>query len=250
MFKNCKKMKVAPTISYGSYNYYNHNMPGMFMGCESLLQMPSMQYAYKAADWTSAFEGCVSMVNTAKYYTIEPNDHTYGDIKLSRCFYNCNSLTVAPVVSTSGRNTYADYMYYRCSALTTPFEAYNNVVNAEYMYYSCSTLPKMTTSSINLGKCANVNYMFAYCTSLTNVGTYSSATVVDLGKVEHLTGTQTMFYATNALSATALKAIINGLYDRATAGYSVLTLYLGSTNLARLTEDDIAIATNKGWILS
>ena len=44
--------------------------------------------------------------------------------------------------------------------------------------------------------------------------------------------------------------IINNLYDRATAGLSVLTLRLNSRSLAALTDEEKAIATNKGWILS
>jgi hypothetical protein len=43
---------------------------------------------------------------------------------------------------------------------------------------------------------------------------------------------------------------LNGLYDRKTAGYSVLGLQLGSTHLAKLTDEEKAIATNKGWTLS
>jgi hypothetical protein len=44
--------------------------------------------------------------------------------------------------------------------------------------------------------------------------------------------------------------VINNLYDRATAGLSVLTLKLHANHLAMLTDDEKAIATNKGWIIS
>lgn len=250
MFKNCKKMKVAPTISYGSYYKRNHFMSEMFMGCESLLQVPTMQRAGYAATWTSAFEGCTSLVDTAMTYDISPDSYTPGDIKLSRCFYNCKSLTVAPVVSANGRNTHTDYMYYNCTSLTTPFQWYNNCVNAEYMYYNCTSLTKMTGSSINLNNCENVRYMFGGCSKLTNIGTYSNATFTNLGMVENLVGTDTMFYNCSALTYATLVSIIDGLYDRATAGYPVLTLTLGNTNIVKLSEDEIAIATNKGWILA
>ena len=43
--------------------------------------------------------------------------------------------------------------------------------------------------------------------------------------------------------------VINGLYDRASAGLSVITLKLHANHLAMLSEDDIAIATNKGWTI-
>ena len=40
---------------------------------------------------------------------------------------------------------------------------------------------------------------------------------------------------------------INDLYDIASAGVQPQKLVLGSTNLAKLTAEEIAIATNKGW---
>jgi hypothetical protein len=44
--------------------------------------------------------------------------------------------------------------------------------------------------------------------------------------------------------------IINNLYDRASAGYSVVTLKLAAKTLALLSDEEKTIATNKGWTLS
>ena len=44
--------------------------------------------------------------------------------------------------------------------------------------------------------------------------------------------------------------IINKLYDIKTKGCKAQRLQLGSTNLAKLTEEEIAIATNKGFNVS
>jgi hypothetical protein len=49
------------------------------------------------------------------------------------------------------------------------------------------------------------------------------------------------------LSKESLLYIINNLYDLTVNGLSGQTLIIGSTNIAKLTEDEIAIATNKGW---
>lgn len=48
----------------------------------------------------------------------------------------------------------------------------------------------------------------------------------------------------------SLMNIINNLYDIATAGVQPQKLQLGSTNLAKLTDEEKVIATNKGWSLS
>ena len=52
------------------------------------------------------------------------------------------------------------------------------------------------------------------------------------------------------LTHESLMNIINGLYDIKTAGVKPQQLILGSTNLAKLTSEEIAIATNKGFSVS
>lgn len=44
--------------------------------------------------------------------------------------------------------------------------------------------------------------------------------------------------------------LINNLYDIASKGCKTQQLKLGATNLAKLSEEEIAIATNKGWSVS
>ena len=53
-----------------------------------------------------------------------------------------------------------------------------------------------------------------------------------------------------ALTHDSLMNIINDLYDIASAGVQTQTLSLGNTNRSKLTAEEIAIATNKGWTVS
>ena len=48
----------------------------------------------------------------------------------------------------------------------------------------------------------------------------------------------------------SLMNVINNLYDLAANGLSGKTLKFGTTNLNKLTADQIAVATNKGWTLT
>ncbi len=48
----------------------------------------------------------------------------------------------------------------------------------------------------------------------------------------------------------SLMNVINNLHDIASDGIPQQKLILGSTNIAKLTADEIAIATNKGWTVS
>jgi hypothetical protein len=50
------------------------------------------------------------------------------------------------------------------------------------------------------------------------------------------------------LNRASLRAVINGLADL--TGQTPKTLTLGATLLAKLTEEDIAIATNKNWTIA
>lgn len=112
--------------------------------------------------------------------------------------------------------------------------------NMEGMFFGCknlTTVPLIDTSSVT-----NVQYMFSGCTKLTHVGG-----LTNFGKNPNLLYPAAMFQDCNNLTHDSIMNIINNLYDRATAGYSVVTLPLGSTNLGRISNDEIAIATNKGW---
>lgn len=49
------------------------------------------------------------------------------------------------------------------------------------------------------------------------------------------------------LTHDSLMNVINNLYDIKSKGVKPQTLQLGNTNKAKLTAEEIAIATNKGW---
>ena len=189
---------------------------------------------------------------------------------MSRMFYNCSQLTNVPLFDTS-KATDMSYMFNGCSQLTSiPQLDTSKVTQMVSMFYNCSQLtsiPQLDTSkvtsmsstfetcssltSIPLLDCGNVNnvgYMFGFSnlTKLTEMGGLK-----DLGKQSNLSIVSSYFInkCTN-LTHESIMNIINNLYDRKSAGYSVLTIKLDSKVLALLSDDDIAIATNKGWTIS
>lgn len=96
-----------------------------------------------------------------------------------------------------------------------------------------------------------IDSMFRYVTKLTNFGGLK-----DLGKNYLTTANENYGYykldlsSCTSLTHNSLMNVINNLYDIATAGVKTQQLVLGSTNLAKLTTEEIAIATNKGWAVS
>ena len=51
------------------------------------------------------------------------------------------------------------------------------------------------------------------------------------------------------MTVDTIVSLFDNLKDYASEGDTGATIRLGSTNLAKLTDEQIAIATNKGWTL-
>lgn len=185
-------------------------------------------------------------------------------------FNNCNNLATIPEIDTSNA-TNVNYMFSGCSALhTIPELDFSNVTSSTYLFQSCLNLKRLP--NLNLIKNTSLNYTFYGCSALISIGEircdsvssistvfgYSNISTLmhiggfkNLGMKSSVSGTSSSFlnYLPNLTHESAVN-IINGLYDRASAGYSVLTLKFHANTLAKLTDEEIAIATNKGWTIS
>ena len=152
-----------------------------------------------------------------------------------------------PLFDTSNV-TNMTYMFQNCSKLTTiPQIDTSSITDTNYMFAGCSALKSIPL--LDFGKLANVGYMFGLSSNktITHLGGFN-----DLGKVSNLAGTNsTSFLAfLPNLTKESVLNVLNNLYDRKSAGYSVLTLKLHANHLAMLSDEEKAIATNKGWTLS
>ena len=125
------------------------------------------------------------------------------------------------------------YMFYFCNDLIS-FNGYMpNMTDGDYMFASQS----LTDFSADLSSLTNGDGMFYLCNNLTNVTLYSK-----------LNCNRLSFSSSSKLTVDSLMNIINALVDR--TGQDGYTLRLGSTNLAKLSPEQKAIATNKNWTLS
>ena len=104
----------------------------------------------------------------------------------------------------------------------------------------CSSLT--TISFLDCRKVKNASGAFNQCYNLTNLGGF-----IDLGAERNLT-----YFGLDwcdKLTYNSVMSVIYGLYDRARAGYPTATLRLSYNTLRLLSNNDIAHATNKGWII-
>ena len=200
---------------------------------------------------------CAYSIATSFDGAIQYND-TSNVTDMSYMFSNCFSLTTIPLLDTSNvTNMYS--MFQSCSKLTTiPQLDTSNVTGMINMFGSCSkltTIPQLDTSNVT-----DMNRMFFNCASLTSVPQLDTSNVTDMNRMFsncsrleeiHMINMKVSFdihYSTK-FTREALLEIINNCYDLTTLGKTE-TLTMGSTNLAKLTDEDKLIATNKGWTLA
>ena len=172
------------------------------------------------------------------------NFDTSKVLYMNHVFYNCTNLTTLDLSNFDTSNvTGLGYMFGNCTKLTTldlsNFDTLN-VTGLTYMFNSCSGLTTLNLSSFNLLNVLHMDRMFWNCTSLTNLqlndlGHKQSCTSLDLSTCTALTKDSILF-------------LFNNAFDRATAGYTTaFTITLNAATKALLSDDELAIATNKGF---
>lgn len=188
-------------------------------------QVPSMKAFFEAGGKCSnstatSFEGCWQFSDTANVTS------------MSSMFYDCSNLTTVPLFDTSKVTNMASMFFYCSSLATVPLFDTSKVTNMSTMFSSCSSL-----STVPLFDTANVyamSSMFYNCSNLEEIHMININADLDIS-------------ASTKFTREALLEIIGNLKAQ-TSGSRKLTM--GSTNLAKLTDDDKAIATNKGWTLA
>ena len=244
MFENCKSLErfVLPD------NLVNRitNMDSMFLGCETLTHIPTINISNNTS-LSHTFRGCSNL-------TTLPNLDTSNVTNMNSCFRACSSLQSLPNFDISKVKDLS-YCFMDCSSLTTiPNFNTSNVSRMHYLFDRCISL-----QSIPLLDCGSVISMYLFAnhpdlTNLTNIGGFKNLKVSNpygfLNRCPNLT-------------IESLMNVINNLWDWSgnTDGKAPLndgtiynfgtthTLSFGQTNLGKLTEEQIAVATAKGWTL-
>ena len=165
-----------------------------------------------------------------------------------RLFYQY-PLEELPDLLETDKITNMEGMFGSCKLIKTiPNINTSNVTNMSEMFYGCialETLPKLNCSNVE-----RINDVVTNCTKLQNIGGFEN-----LGQAYKTTMAANYYYyrltlSNNNLTHDSLMNVINNLYDIKSKGCNPQSLVLGSTNLAKLTAEEIAIATEKGWTVS
>ena len=157
------------------------------------------------------------------YIFADMTDLTYVDL---------SSIDTSKVEDMSG-------LFSGCSSVTSLDLTYldtSNVIYFSEMFSGCTKLTSLDISSwdtSNSDPDSGLSKMFDDCTNLTNLNSCPFYYSIN-------------FYGSDKLTHDSLMSIINNLGTVS----SSQTLTIGQTNIAKLTSDEIAIATNKGWTVA
>lgn len=199
------------------------NMIGMFRECNKLTSIPQLSTG-NVTNMYGMFNNCGKLITIPQLNTSKVDN-------MNNMFYGCSSLESIPLLDT-GNVTNMYGMFNNCFALASvPQFNTSNVTNMGGMFTWCQKLtviPQWDVSNVT-----NMSNMFFYCTALKSI---------------LMTGMKVSFdiSASTKFERVDLLVILNNL---ATV-VETKTLTMGATNLARLTDEDKLIATNKGWTLA
>ena len=212
------------TIQYNDTSNVT-DMNKMFYYCTELTSIPQLDTS-NVTDMSRMFQHCYKLTSI-------PQLDTSKTIYMSEMFSQCYQLTSIPQLDTS-KTTSMGSTFYCCEKLTSiPQLNTSNVTNMESTFYRCKSLisiPKLDASKVII-----MDYIFGGCINLETI---------------HMINMKVSFNISSSTKFTreALLEIINNCYDLTTLNRTA-TLTMGTTNLAKLTDEDKAIATAKGWTL-
>ena len=277
MFIYCSTLQSIPPIDTSKVT----DMGNMFAFCQSLQSIPLLDTA-NVIDMSGIFDSCQSLqsiplLNTSKvtnmsnmFYTCRtlqsiPQIDTSNVTNMRAIFYSCSTLQSIPMLDTS-KVIDMNYMFYGCSLLQSiPQFDTSNVTDMGNIFYSCQSLQSIPP--IDTSKVTNMTNMFNDCrkiqsiplldcgivTNMSNFFGWSNInTLTDLGGFKDLKISVTSSFLEKApnLTVESLMNVINNVYDLTANGLSGQSLKFGSTNLNKLTAEQVAIATAKGWTLT
>lgn len=218
------------------------NMNSMFSGCSQLEEVSQLETG-NVSNMQFMFRYCRNLKKI-------PQLDTSKVTNMAGMFYNCENIEEIPNLDTSNVKN-MNTMFFGCAKLKIlPQLNTTNVSSMTGMFNNCreiETISKMNGESLTIVK----SDAFYNVLKLTTFGG-----IENLGKAYLSTAIANYENYTFSLSSCtqltheSLLNVINGLYDIASLGVNPQSLILGSVNLAKLTEEEIAIATTKGWNVS
>lgn len=225
---------------------------GMFMSCHNLLYTSNMnpsswlamQFLTNTGNMTKMdkmFAFCDNLIGVStKLNGLQTNACT----TMRSMFYQDIMLSVVPMFTSTSNVTDMGFMFWGCNNFNAFDCNYDmsKVTDIEGMFTN-STITSFTRNNgpLDFSSVTNATDAFKGCTDLTTLAGF--------------TGLKASLSLSDCpLTVESINNVINEMYDFNANGLipeeGQGTLTLGATNLAKLSEEEKAVATNKGWTLA
>lgn len=260
LFRQCSNLTTV-TFPTGSLNNTLY-LQGAFIGCARLQSIifPS-EALNKVQSLESTFASCYAL--TSLSFT----DPLIAVQNIKDMFFSCSKLQSVTFPDGSLTNVYtASGTFQNCnslSSITFPNGAFTQVTSMQSCFEGCSHLQSITFPTGALTQVTNIQNCFDGCVYLTSITFPDGAltqVVYPIDCFKNCSMLQTLniltlpeinlyrigFSYCTSLTPESLMSIIDAL-PNTTKGY---TCTIGTTNLSKLSSDQILIATNKGWTLN
>lgn len=253
-----------------NYKFFRMEQP---VPIENLIKQVNVKVPIKAYDTETGIN--LSFFNSTMK-VIPDYINFEGKTNWLRCFEQCKNLQDITVLRNIKLNN-AEYMFNYCNLLTDLSVAdtwdFSDCTNMTYMLNSTGIVDLSVSSQWDTSKVTNMAYLLSAsnlqtvgtldCTSITGSYSYSpmyfcSQDLKNLGGFLNIKTSFVASYASPArcpdLTKESYINIFNGLYDFTANGETPNSnqgkIKLHSNAYTFLTDDEIAIATNKGWTVS
>ena len=228
MFYNCNKLLKLDLNNFNTANVTN--MSNMFYTCERLNELKIDNFnTDKVENMSYLFYNCTKLpsINTINWNTSKVTN-------MRNMFYGCESLTLLDLSHFDTNNvTSMNYMLggLKCNVIFT--EKTNNALKNANAMFNIYNGTHIDMSNFSLANSTNNGNFISIATKLVD---FIPPTNIN----------SSIKIAADNLSVESLLRILNNL----NIVTKPQTLEIGLNNIAKLSEEEIAIAINKGWSVS
>ena len=178
----------------------------------------------KGTNFNEAWKGCSALTE------FPPLDLSSGT-NFEEAWKDCENLTKFSLLNVSKGTNFKNAWFY-CHELTEfPAVDLSKGTNFYQAWYSCSSLTSLPALDLHNG--TDFGYAWGDCSSLTNLGGFGAI------KESFDLHWSTLLTVDSLMNVIGQAATVTGK-----------TMTLGSTNLAKLSDEQKAVATSKGWTLA
>ena len=246
LFYQYKGSSIEGLISYDDTENVT-NMQYMFRECTNIVSIPLLNTS-KVTSASYMFNGCSNLTSLPLFDTSNVTSMAY-------LFSGCYLLTAIPTLNTS-KVTNMTNLFSNCrSIISIPLLDTSEVTSMYSIFANCFSLSSVPL--LNTSKVTSLGQAFINCSKLTEIPALDVSKVTSMSSIFdgcinlnaiHMTGMKVSFSISSSTKFTTES--LHEIIDNLAIVTSTQTLTMGSTNLAKVSEEYKTIATNKGWTLA